>query len=63
MRTISPEAASDQATRITIGFKEGDVISINGKSFSPVKLLSKLNGYGRDNGIGRLDLVEIVLSA
>lgn len=58
MRTLSPEAAPDQATRITIGFKEGDAISINGKSLSPAKLLSELNGYGRDNGIGRLDLVE-----
>ncbi len=58
MRTLSPEAAPDQATRITIGFKEGDAISINGKSLSPAKLLSELNSYGRDNGIGRLDLVE-----
>ncbi|WP_208433691.1 argininosuccinate synthase [Bartonella taylorii] len=58
MRTLSPEAAPDKATRITIGFKEGDAISINGKSLSPAKLLSELNSYGRDNGIGRLDLVE-----
>ncbi|MET3589040.1 argininosuccinate synthase [Bartonella silvatica] len=57
-RTLSPEAAPDQATRITIGFKKGDAISINGKSLSPWNLLSELNGYGRDNGIGRLDLVE-----
>ncbi|QEE13015.1 argininosuccinate synthase [Bartonella krasnovii] len=58
MRTLSPEAAPDQATIITIGFKKGDAVSINGKSLSPASLLSELNGYGRDNGIGRLDLVE-----
>ncbi|WP_208435515.1 argininosuccinate synthase [Bartonella phoceensis] len=58
MRTLSPEAAPDQATRITIGFKKGDAISINGKNLSPANLLSELNNYGRDNGIGRLDLVE-----
>lgn len=58
MRTLSPEAAPDQATIITIGFKKGDAVSINGKSLSPANLLSELNGYGRDNGIGRLDLVE-----
>ncbi|WP_273717433.1 MULTISPECIES: argininosuccinate synthase [Bartonella] len=58
MRTLSPEAAPDQATRITLGFKKGDAVSINGKSLTPATLLAELNHYGRDNGIGRLDLVE-----
>ncbi|WP_175868360.1 argininosuccinate synthase [Bartonella gabonensis] len=58
MRTLSPEAAPDQATIITIGFKKGDAVSINGKNLSPANLLTELNNYGRDNGIGRLDLVE-----
>ncbi|MGF7157010.1 argininosuccinate synthase [Bartonella heixiaziensis] len=58
MRTLSPEEAPDRATIITIGFKKGDAISINGKSLSPADLLAELNNYGRDNGIGRLDLVE-----
>ncbi|UTO28419.1 argininosuccinate synthase [Bartonella harrusi] len=58
MRTLSPESAPDKATRITIGFKKGDAISINGENLSPANLLSELNRYGRDNGIGRLDLVE-----
>ncbi|EJF90988.1 argininosuccinate synthase [Bartonella tamiae] len=58
MRTVSPEAAPDKATIITIGFKKGDPISINGQALSPAKLLKTLNDLGRDNGIGRLDLVE-----
>ncbi|EJF79257.1 Argininosuccinate synthase [Candidatus Bartonella washoeensis] len=58
MRTLSPEAAPDQATIITIGFKKGDAISINGQNLSPADLLAELNNYGHDNGIGRLDLVE-----
>ncbi|WP_455481997.1 argininosuccinate synthase [Bartonella sp. B35(2025)] len=58
MRTLSPEAAPDQATIITIGFKKGDAISINGEILSPATLLAQLNSYGCDNGIGRLDLVE-----
>ncbi|CBI75706.1 Argininosuccinate synthase [Bartonella clarridgeiae 73] len=58
MRTLSPEAAPDQATIITIGFKKGDAISINGAVLSPADLLAQLNSYGRENGIGRLDLVE-----
>ncbi|ABM45481.1 argininosuccinate synthase [Bartonella bacilliformis Peru38] len=58
MRTLSPETAPDKATIITIGFKKGDAVSINGEMLSPATLLAQLNNYGRDNGIGRLDLVE-----
>jgi len=57
-RTISPEAAPDVATVIEIGFEKGDAVSINGEAMSPATLLTALNQYGRDNGIGRLDLVE-----
>ncbi len=58
MRTISPEAAPDKATTIKIGFNNGDAVSINGELLSPATLLTNLNDYGRNNGIGRLDLVE-----
>lgn len=58
MRTISPEAAPDKATIIKVGFEKGDAVSINGVRMSPATLLAELNTYGRDNGIGRLDLVE-----
>jgi len=57
-RTISPEEAPDQATVITIGFERGDAVSIDGEALSPATLLARLNDLGRDNGIGRLDLVE-----
>jgi argininosuccinate synthase len=57
-RTISPEAAPDVATVIEIGFEKGDAVSINGEAMSPATLLTALNQYGHDNGIGRLDLVE-----
>ncbi len=57
-RTISPEQAPDKITEITIGFEKGDAVSINGKKLSPAELLTKLNELGRENGIGRLDLVE-----
>ena len=58
MRTISPEAAPDKATIIKIGFEKGDAVSINGVRMSPATILAQLNDYGRDNGIGRIDLVE-----
>jgi argininosuccinate synthase len=57
-RTVSPEDAPDRPTYITIGFKQGDAVSVDGKALSPATLLAKLNDLGRDNGIGRLDLVE-----
>ena len=57
-RTISPEDAPDKATIITIGFERGDPVSINGEALSPAALLTRLNEYGHDNGIGRVDLVE-----
>jgi len=58
MRTLSPEEAPDKATEITIGFEKGDAVSLNGKTLSPASLLAALNDLGRDNGIGRVDLVE-----
>jgi argininosuccinate synthase len=57
-RTISPEEAPDKPTIIEIGFDGGDPVSIDGKALTPATLLAALNDLGRDNGIGRLDLVE-----
>jgi argininosuccinate synthase len=57
-RTISPMDAPDRPTEITIGFKKGDAVSLDGKDMSPANLLTALNKLGHDNGIGRIDLVE-----
>ena len=57
-RTIAPEDAPDKPTYIEIGFYKGDATSINGTALSPANLLSQLNQFGKENGIGRLDLVE-----
>jgi argininosuccinate synthase len=57
-RTLSPEEAPDRPTVIEIGFERGDAVSIDGETLSPATLLTRLNALGRDNGIGRLDLVE-----
>jgi argininosuccinate synthase len=57
-RTVSPEKAPNKPSYVTIGFKNGDPISINNKKFSPSKLLSLLNNIGGKNGVGRVDLVE-----
>jgi argininosuccinate synthase len=57
-RTISPEKAPNKRTKITISFKNGDPVAINGKKLNPEKLLNKLNDVAGKNGIGRVDLVE-----
>ena len=57
-RTISPEKAPNKPTFLTIDFKNGDPIGINGKKLRPSKLLGKLNQLAGKNGIGRVDLVE-----
>jgi argininosuccinate synthase len=57
-RTISPMEAPDVATEITVEFKNGDAVGINGEALSPATLLTRLNELGKANGIGRLDLVE-----
>ena len=54
----SPHSAPNKETVITIQFKNGDPIAINGKNLSPFNLLEKLNNYGATNGVGRVDIVE-----
>lgn len=57
-RTVSPMDAPDKVTEIEIEFLKGDPIALNGNKLSPASMLAALNDLGRDNGIGRLDLVE-----
>ena len=57
-RTKSLTNASDKPEVISISFEEGIPISINEKNMSPAELLSELNDYAGNHGIGRLDLVE-----
>ncbi len=54
----SPQSAPNKETIITIQFKKGDPVAINGKKLSPFNLLEKLNKLGAANGIGRVDIVE-----
>ncbi len=57
-RSVSPMDAPDAVTEIEIEFLKGDPITLNGKKLSPAEMLTALNDLGRDNGIGRIDLVE-----
>jgi argininosuccinate synthase len=57
-RTLDPEQAPDTPSYVTVGFERGDAVAIDGAALSPATLLARLNELGRQNGIGRLDLVE-----
>ena len=57
-RIVSPEKAPGKPTFVIINFKNSDPCGINGKKFSPSKLLERLNTIAGKNGIGRADLVE-----
>ena len=54
----SPEKAPDRPTMVEVDFEDGIPKRIDGKSFSPAGLLSRLNELGGQNGIGRVDMVE-----
>ena len=56
--STSPEKAPDKPTIIEIQYEAGNPIAVNGENLSPAKLLERLNKYGGENGIGRIDIVE-----
>lgn len=56
--SVNPKDAPNKSEIITIEFKNGDGIAINGKKLSPANFWAKLNEIGSKHGIGRLDLVE-----
>jgi len=56
--STSPEKAPDKPTIIEIQYEAGNPIAVNGEKLSPAKLLERLNQFGGENGIGRIDIVE-----
>ncbi len=56
--TTSPKDAPDEAEEIVLGFKAGDIVSINGALKTPSEVMLELNALGSKHGIGRADLVE-----
>ncbi len=57
-RTVRPEDAPDTPELITIAFRAGDPVALNGDALGPAAMLEALNALGRTHGIGRLDLLE-----
>lgn len=58
MMSTAPEDSPDQPEEVTIGFRAGTPVSVNGADLDAVDLLVTLNTIGGRHGIGRIDLVE-----
>jgi len=56
--TVSPEKAPNKPEQVTLTYRHGDIVAVNGRKLSPGKVLETLNRLGGKHGVGRLDLVE-----
>jgi argininosuccinate synthase len=56
--TVSPQQAPDRAESVTIGFRSGVPVSVNGRKLGPLEIVRELNTLGGRNGVGRIDVVE-----
>ena len=56
--TKSPQEAPDAVEKVTIEFKQGVPVAVNGVQMDPVAIVEVLNEIGARNAIGRIDLVE-----
>src|SRR5271166_6462349 len=56
--TKSPQDAPNEVEKVTIEFKHGLPVAVNGVQLDPVALVEILNEIGARNAIGRVDLVE-----
>ena len=56
--TNSPQEAPDAVEKVTLEFKQGLPVAVNGVRLDPVAIVEVLNEIGARNAIGRVDLVE-----
>ena len=54
---VSSEKAPDEPKELTLKFKEGVPVEMNGIK-DPIEMILKLNEIGGANGIGRIDILE-----
>lgn len=56
--TTKPENAPDTPEYITLEYKNGDPVALNGEKLSPATMLATLNKIAGKHGVGRADIVE-----
>jgi argininosuccinate synthase len=58
MLTADPRQAPDKAEDVSLTFKKGRPVALNGVPMAGDALVAKLNDIGGKHGVGRVDLVE-----
>ncbi|KVG67864.1 argininosuccinate synthase [Burkholderia ubonensis] len=53
-----PTKAPDAVETITVGFRQGVPVSVDGAALGPVELIERLNEVGARNGVGFQDIIE-----
>jgi argininosuccinate synthase len=56
--SVFPEDAPDKPEYVTLDFKKGNCVAVNGKQLSPLGVMKALNKLGGKHGVGRVDMVE-----
>jgi len=56
--SVFPEDAPNKPEFVTIDFKKGNAVAVNGKALSPLGVMKALNKLGGKHGVGRVDMVE-----
>ncbi|MEA4993248.1 Argininosuccinate synthase [bioreactor metagenome] len=56
--SVSPMAAPDAPTYVTVGFEKGVPVSVDGVNMKGSDIVRKCNELGGKNGVGLLDIVE-----
>ncbi len=56
--SVFPEDAPNKPEFVTLDFKKGNCIAVNGKPLSPLGVMKLLNKLGGKHGVGRVDMVE-----
>jgi argininosuccinate synthase len=58
MLTVDPAKAPDKPEDVTLTFKHGRPVALNGKRLNAREIVEQLNGIAGAHGVGRVDLVE-----
>src|SRR6266849_2271952 len=56
--SVAPEDAPDKSEYVTLDFKQGNCVAVNGRKLDPLGVMKTLNKLGGKHGVGRVDMVE-----
>jgi argininosuccinate synthase len=55
---VTPQRAPDRVEKVSIKFKNGIPVAVNGKKKNAIGIVKELNRIGGRNGVGLIDMVE-----